>query len=150
MLEIAILWAQVLVENSSNMTGTSTSLFGFGALPKIPSDFPDQNIWNTVKEKAAYDPKGAKNLELLARVRIELWNQGRHTQGVLMNPSSGLVYTDSDLEIPPPSAIIPLSAGREPRRSQYDAYFDKGPIPSGQIKFTGGGIDPYKFLNLPK
>ena len=139
--------APVLVENSGNETNVSP--FGFGVFPKIPSDFPDQNIWDAIKEKAAHDPKGAKNLELLARVRIELWNQGHHTKGVIMAPSSGLVYADADMEILP-SDIIPMSAGREPRHSQYDAYFDKGSVPSGQIKFIGGGIDPYKFLNLPK
>ena len=119
------------------------SPFGFGAFPKIPADFPDQDIWNVVRKRSVHDPKGAKTLELLVRVRIELWNQGNHTKGVIMHPSSGLVYSDSDIKI-----LFPT----RPDLPEYDIYFDEDFIPSEGIvvKFLKGGIDPYEFLNLPR
>ena len=118
------------------------SSFGFGTFPKIPADFPDQDIWNIIQERSVHDPNGAKTLELLARVRIELWNQGKHTKGVIMEPSSGLVYSDSNIK-------ILFSAS--PNLPKYDTYFDEGVIPSEGIvvEFLKDGIDPYKFLNLP-
>ena len=120
------------------------SPFGFGAFPKIPTDFPDQNIWSVVEKQSVHDPKGAKTLELLARVRIKLWKQGNHTKGVIIDPSSGLIYPDSGIEI--------LSSARvdgDLGQSQYDMYFDDGLIPLS-VKFQEGGVDPYKFLNLPR
>ena len=119
------------------------SRFGFGMLPEIPSDFPDQNIWNVVEKRSVHDPDGAKTLELLARVRIKLWEKGEHTKGVIMDPSSGLVYSDSDIKV-----LFPES----PDFPKYDTYFDEDFMSSEGIivKFLEGGIDPYEFLNLPR
>ena len=118
------------------------SPFGFGAFPKIPADFPDQNIWNVIEKQSLQDLKGAKTLELLARVRIKLWEEGKHTKGVIMEPSSGLVYSDSNIEV---------SFSLSPDLPKYDKYFDEDFILSEGIvvKFLEDGIDPYKFLNLP-
>jgi hypothetical protein len=123
------------------------SSFGFGAFLKIPTNFPDQNIWNVIQKRSSHDPNGAKTLELLARVRIELWNQGKYTKGVVMHPSSGMIYPDSSVEILSASA-----EGETLEVSRYGVYFDEGLVPSGRIfvKFLEGGIDPYKFLNLPR
>lgn len=118
------------------------SKFGFGAFPKVPSSYPDQDIWDTIQKRSVHDPKGAKTLELLARVRIKLWQQGKHTKGVIMDPSSGLIYPDSGIEI--------LSYARAHGvlgQFQYDGYFDDGLVPKS-VKFQEEGIDPYKFLNL--
>ncbi len=119
------------------------SRFGFGAFPDIPTDFPDQDIWNVVEGRSIHDPEGAKILELLARVRIKLWGQGKRTKGVIMEPSSGLIYSDSNIEI---SFLL------SPDLPRYDTYFDEDFIQSGGIvvKFLEGGIDPYEFLNLPR
>ena len=118
------------------------SPFGFGAFPKIPADFPDQDIWNKVEKRSIFDLNGAKTLELLARVRIELWNQGKHTKGVIMDPSSGLIYSDSNINV-----LFPNS----PDLPKYDTYFDEGFSPLGGIVvFLEGGIDPYEFLKLPQ
>ncbi len=129
-----------LVKGQGKKVGVSP--FGFGVFPKIPTDFPDQDIWNVIQKRSVHDPKGAKTLELLARVRIELWEQGKFTKGVIMDPSSRLVYSDSNIKI-----LFPAS----PDLPKYDTYFDEGSIPSEGIvvKFLEGGIDPYKFLNLP-
>lgn len=126
---------------TSVVESVRVSRFGFGAFPKIPTDFPSQNIWNVVEKQFVHDPEGAKNLELLARVRIKLWTQGKRTKGVIMDPSTGLVYADSDIEI-----LFPTS----PDLPKYDTYFDEDFVPSEGIvvEFLEGGIDPYKFLNL--
>lgn len=120
------------------------SSFGFGTFPKIPTDFPDQDIWNVIQKRSVHDPKGAKTLELLARVRIKLWEQGNHTKGVIMDPSSALIYPDSGIEI-----LSSARADGDSGQSQYDMYFDDGLIPLS-VKFQEGGVDPYEFLNLPR
>ena len=95
--------------------------------------------------------KGAKNLELLARVRIKLWEQGKRTKGVIMDPSTGLIYSDSGIKILP-DLRMSASVNSNSKLSQYDAYFDDGFIPQGRIsvEFVEGGIDPYEFLNLSR
>ena len=146
-----------LVKGVSKEVKVSPS--GFGAFPKIPEDFPDQDIWDLVEKRASDDPDGAKTLELLARVRIKLWEQGKRTKGVIMDPSSKLIYPDFGIKIMLSASTDVDSRGdqypvsvdsnlRQPR--QYDTYFDDGVIPQGPIsvKFLGEGIDPYKFLNL--
>ena len=118
------------------------SPFGFGTFPKIPADFPDQNIWNVVQKRAIYASEETKKLELLARVRIKLWEQGKHTKGVIMDPSSGLIYSDSNIDV-----LFPTS----PDLPKYDTYFDEGFSPSGGIVvFLEGGINPYEFLDLTR
>ena len=119
------------------------SPFGFGAFPKIPTDFPDQNIWNVVEKRSVHDPDGARTLELLARVRIKLWEEGKRTKGIIMDPSSGLVYSDPNIKILPRTS---------PDLPKYDTYFDEGVIPPEGIvvEFLKDGIDPYEFLNLPR
>ena len=125
------------------------SPFGFGAFPKIPTDFPDQNIWNVVEKRSVHDSDGAKTLELLARVRIKLWEQGKHTKGVIMDPSTGLVYSDSGIKILP-DLRTSASADSDSGQPQYNMYFDDELSQQGRIsvEFLEGGIDPYKFLNL--
>ena len=131
-----------LVKGQDKEVGISP--FGFGAFPKIPTDFPDQDIWNVIQKRSVHDPKGAKTLELLARVRIKLWEQGNYTKGVIMDPSSGLIYPDSGIEI-----LSSARAGGDSGQSEYDMYFDDGLIPLS-VKFQEGGVDPYEFLNLPR
>ena len=125
------------------------SPFGFGAFPKIPTDFPDQNIWNVVEKRSVHDSDGAKTLELLARVRIKLWEQGVQTKGVIMDPSSGLIYPDSGVKILP-DLRLSASADSDSGQPQYNMYFDDELSQQGRIsvEFLEGGIDPYKFLNL--
>ncbi len=132
-----------LVEGVSKEVKVSP--FGFGAFPKIPADFPDQDIWNKVEKRSISDPNGAETLELLARVRIELWNQGKRTKGVIMDSSNGLIYSDSNIEI-----FFPLSSDLSSDLPKYNTYFDEDFNLSERIdvKFLEGGIDPYEFLNL--
>ena len=120
------------------------SPFDFGVFPRIPTDFPDQNIWNVVEKRSTHDPENAKTLELLARVRIKLWKQGNHTKGVIMDPSTGLIYPDSGIEI-----LSFAHADGNSGQSQYDMYFDDGLIPLS-VRFQEGGVEPYEFLNLPR
>lgn len=138
------------------------SLFGFGPYPEVPSDFPHSDIWDSVEREAARDPEMAENLELLARVRIKLWNDGKPTLGASIDPSSGLVYPNYPntvyvewAEFVREDGGVERYAGRmrgAPWPSEFDEeYFAKGLIPPGitVIEYSAGGIAPHQFLNLP-
>ena len=138
------------------------SLFGFGPYPEVPSDFPHLGIWDSVEREASRDPEMAENLELLARVRIKLWNDGKPTLGASIDPSSGLVYPNYPntvyvewAEFVREEGMVERYAGRmsgAPWPSEFDEeYFAKGLIPPGitVIEYSAGGIDSYQFLNLP-
>ena len=154
--EKALLTAEVVEETQR------VSLFGFGPYPEVPSDFPHSDIWDSVEREAARDPEMAENLELLARVRIKLWNDGKPTLGASIDPSSGLVYPNYPntvyvewAEFVREDGGVERYAGRmrgAPWPSEFNEdYFAKGLIPPGitVIEYSAGGIAPHQFLNLP-
>jgi hypothetical protein len=67
--------------DQSDVVDIPVSPFGFGAYPKIPSDYPFTPIWAVSDEvhqssQDNYGSTGMRNLELLSRVMIKLWSQG--------------------------------------------------------------------------
>lgn len=134
------------------------SPFGLGIFPEIPPDYPDSNVWERI-EKATHDPTGGKKLELLIRVRIQLWEQGTETVGASYDDATGLIYPNI-----PNVAYVQWDYIDEPdgTRSRYAAfvlggispaveeYFDRGEIPPGVtvIPYDEAGIDPYTFLEF--
>ena len=68
------------------------SPFGFGPYPEIPSDYPYQGPFgmplNNSTLKGQYDM--GKDIELIDRVCIKLWNQGERVKGGVIE--DGLVY----------------------------------------------------------
>ncbi len=154
--EIALLTAEVVEEPQR------VSPFGFGPYPQVPPDFPRDPIWEAVDmyEKINQHGRGMmKAIELMDRVLIKLWNQGRRASSASM--SKGRVYPGFPNTvyvrwnyIEEPDGTMTRYAGRKTSgpdipESVFDAL-SEGIIPPGikVLDHDADGIDPYTFLNL--
>ncbi len=136
------------------------SRFGFGHYPEIPVDYPDPDIWDRIENMT--DDSLAKDNELMARVRIKLWNQGTQTIGASYDndgkiyPSiPGVAYvTWESKELSDGTRYqFPSRISGTPELAGNEHYFyELGEAPPGITIVTheDGGIDPYEFLNLQR
>ena len=126
------------------------SPFGFGPYPEIPEGFPFDNPWDVPTTNATF--------ELMHRVQIKLWNEGKRPEG--MTWEKGRVYPiypntiyvewdyfdaeDGSME----RYISEVTAGT--LSPEADALLDEGIIPPGVTvyKYSEAGIDPYSYLGL--
>ena len=83
--------ADVHAHTDTHPAETPVSPNGFGPLPAVPSDYPNQNVWSP-ERLARITPEH----ELLSRVRIELWNQGTRTEGAVYRTDYGRIYPTTD------------------------------------------------------
>ena len=132
------------------------SPFGFGPYPKVPPDFPEQDIWDDVSTSSM-----SPDHELIARVQLELWNRGVYAPGAVFNSKYRLIYPILD-DVVYVEWADSMGADGEPYISRWltspavdDGYFEdilKNTLPPQLTvyEFPDGGIDPYKFLNLPR
>ncbi len=126
------------------------SPYGFGPYPKLPQDFPEQDFWEFPRDK---------NMELMDRVLIKLWEQGKRPHGVTME--EGFVYPTlpNTLIVEWKTEITPFGTRKKVVRVQYPpeaVSFIRFPIYESDIpqhfkviEFKDAGIDPYQFLDLP-
>ncbi|MDE0484798.1 MAG: hypothetical protein OXI67_19640 [Candidatus Poribacteria bacterium] len=129
---------------------------GFGAYPKVPADMPgwgeDPNFWNY--------PRTA-NSELMARVQIKLWEQGKRTHGATME--NGLIYPTfpNTLIVKWKTQWTPFGTRKRASRisgsPETESFLrnNRGPIYENDIpsdikviEYKDAGIDPYTFLDL--
>ena len=136
------------------------SLFGFGAYPEIPPDYREPDVWERIEELAITDPSRAERQELMARVCIKLWKQGRHSVGASRDRQTGLIYPhypntayvrwawDVDENGHPIRYAAGVKGGAD--LAQYHHYFAEGEIPPHitVIDYEDAGIDPYQFLDF--
>ena len=136
------------------------SLFGFGVYPDIPPDFPEQDVWEQIEELYHSDAKLAEDCELMARVQIKLWKQGRHSVGASRDSQTGLIYPhypntayvrwawDVDENGHPIRYAAGVKGGAD--LAEYNHYFAEGEIPPHitVIDYENAGIDPYQFLDF--
>ena len=136
------------------------SLFGFGAYPELPPDYREPDVWERIEERALTDPSGAERQELMARVCIKLWKQGRHSVGASRDSQTGLIYPhypntayvrwawDVDENGHPIRYAAGVKGGAD--LAQYHHYFAEGEIPPHitVIDYEDAGIDPYQFLDF--
>lgn len=148
------------------LTESNLSPFGFGPYPDVPADYPFQErLW----ENATHQH------ELLTRIQIKLWKQGVKTKGAafsgngLVYPTiSGVIYVKwVDIEKGDPNLVGRRYAGRvmgdgETIKKWQSLYLDKQQFERTDVKndpkvsgikvyvLPDGGIDPYKFLGIPK
>ena len=127
---------------------------GLGPYPDIPSDYPRQNVWAEL-EKSYYDGYVTIEHELIHRVLIKLWNQGKKTDSGTLNDQNGRVYPlykdtvyIERREYEDGGVFSMLSHGS---LGQYTDVVREGTQPSWIkiIPREEGGIDPYSFLDLP-
>ncbi len=139
----------------------SVSPNGFGPYPEIPDEMgipkdKENNFWENISK--------IPNQELLARVRIKLYQQGIQADGAtykrngLIYPViNGIRYVEWDTRENPDGSVeryVARSTGHPD-----DGFNDitKGVVLESDIPshfkiytYPDGGIDPYKFLNLSK
>lgn len=134
------------------------SPFGLGIYPTVPSDWPRPDVWDVLEQdyKAGY---ATIEHELIQRVLIKLWKQGKQTDSGIVE--DGLVYplyTDTiyirwaEEENPDGSTYRYVSEVLcHESLAHHDEDIDQGIMPSGikVIEQDGAGIDPYPFLGLP-
>jgi len=152
------------VENPAQNTETTevpVSPYGFGPYPKVPDEYfhffeeePDPNFWT-------YD--WGKNGELMQRVILKLWEQGKQTHGGKL--SNGLFYPTypNTLIVKWKTQVTPFGIRRYVSRMQgspeteswqrsHEGTIYESDIPSHftVIEHKDAGIDPYQFLDLPR
>ena len=156
--EKALLTAEVVEEPAR------VSPFGFGPYPEVPSDFPHDPVWVADPDYPEGDEHLGSNfmreMELINRVLIKLWKQGRRASSASM--SDGFVYpgypdtvyvTWDYIEEPDGTMTryaSEISSGPAVPLSVHDAISEEGAVPFGikELSHEADGIDPYTFLNL--
>ena len=155
-----------LEKNIDLTTDVPTSPFGFGPYPEVPADYPFQErLWDNATPEH----------ELLVRVRVKLWKQGTQTKGAMFD-NNGLIYPSipgviyvkwRTIEEGGPNLVGRRYAGRvmgdgnTAKKWQSLYLIDGGFEPTDVNKnidtsgikvyeYPDGGIDPYKFLDLPR
>ena len=143
-------------ETATDHASSGISPYGFGPYPKVPHDFPEQDIWDDISTRSM-----SPDHELIARVQIKLWNQGIHTLGAVFDGKYRLIYPIIDNVVYIRWADS-VGAHGKPYVQRWlttpdveDRYFDEiltGILPPHLTvyEFPDGGIDPYEFLELPK
>ncbi len=154
--EKALLTAEVVEETQQ------VSPFGFGPYPQVPADYPEDVIWEEDMDGriAVYGGGLAKAAELMDRVLIKLWNQGRRAtsasmeNGLVLPHYHNTVYVRWDYVEEPDGRLTRyagITSGAEVPRSVYDAISEAGVMfarHKGLIMTQTDEIDPYTFLNL--
>ena len=186
-----ILWDTLIIDTdgagSAGALLRRESPNGLGPYPDIPSDYPLQNIWDDLEKRVVMSPKSfslgtrtlgywdrwrtlvpgktrlsALNQELLHRVLIKLWNQGKQADSGLFDRYTGKVYPlyrDTVyvwwLELANPDGSIErdlVGMLCHPDLKDYKAAIEAGRQPSWikVVPYDEGGISSYSFLDLPK
>ena len=126
------------------------SPFGFGPYPEIPSDYPDNPLWTS-----------SRNHELMHRVRIKLWNQGRKVDAATISSDGSRMYPLEPYtvyvrwkEFVEDDGTISRYASRTKAHGSIpDSDLDQieeGIIPPGYtiLSIDDDYINPIEFLNL--
>ena len=140
---------------TEEVTPPRESLFGLGQYPKVPDDYYDPDVWDSLERD--YD-NGYANIghELIERVLIKLWNQGTKVTAATYNEQDGVVplYDDTvyvEWETDDEGNRYLSSFSCHGSLGEYEESVENGTQPSWikVVPLEGAGIDPYSFLNLP-
>ena len=137
-------------EESAEGEDVLVSPFGFGPYPEIPDGFPFDNPWDVPTTNAAF--------ELMHRVQIKLWNEGKHPEGMAWENGRvypiypNTIYVTWDYVENDDGTIerYPSQVTSGTLSPSDEALLDEGIVPSGVIVYdhNESGIDPYSYLNL--
>ena len=138
---------------------------GFGPYPNIPPDYPRQNLWDELErlDEVAGRELGRSSIdhELMHRVLIKLWNQGKKAEGALLDSDNGRVYPMyKDTVYVRWKEDVDESGNYDrylggytchPSLRDYRDSVEAGTQPSWMkvVQYADGGISPYSFLDLP-
>ena len=142
------------------------SKFGFGTYPKLPADFPWQDLFDPpyYTEDPDHPYKDDPDYELMHRLRVELWKRGeRGVEGFGKLGSTGLFYptirgTIYVKWIPRWKAFgkefgrtIQYIDGHPDDINRLENVTKESEIPSDlKVLDISEGINAYEFLNLSK
>ena len=155
------------------------SPYGFGPYPEIPADYPSNWIpvlpWLWSEERIAQLEERGKGgrekrgitfrekmieQELLGRLSIQLWSEGRDFNGITTLDQTGLFYPDEPDILYVKWGEVELSNGDVRRYIQQGigsgfhnlsiaARRGREPLPDWiEIRSLNEGIDPYEYLGL--
>ena len=155
--EKALLTAEVVEEPQR------VSPFGFGPYPQVPADYPDDPIWvadpDYPEGDGDFGSDFMRGMELIERVIIKLWTQGRHassasmSNGLVLPHYANTVYVEWAYTEEPDGTMTRyaqrITSGPDVSESVFDAI-SEGTIPFNikVLNHEDDGIDPYTFLNL--
>jgi len=147
-----------IIETEENIR---KSLFGFGTYPEVPLGlFPHgEEVWDEIESLYEDDSRLARNVELMVRLRIKLWELGTETVGASME--NGLIYpsipnlayvtygTRETEDGKTKQYIQSITGGGGLTAEEYEMV-EAGVTPLGWtiLSHASGGIDPYMFLEL--
>ena len=136
------------------------SPYGLGPYPEIPPDFPRQNVWDSL-EKSYYAGRDVLGHELISRVLIKYWNEGKKTASGILSGDTGRVIPLWKDTVYVRWSELELEDGTTERYlgsylchgslGSYEESVENGTQPSW-IKVVleeEAGVDPYSFLDLP-
>lgn len=147
---------------TEEVTPPRESVFGLGPYPEIPPDYPRQNIFDRI-ERYANAEYGRSSIghELIQRVLIKYWNEGRKTDSATYSNDNGKVYPLWKDTVYVEWGDLEFEDGTTERflrhymchgaLGEYEEAVENGTQP-GWIKvvaYEDGGVDPYSFLDLP-
>ncbi len=145
---------------TAQVVDVPVSPYGFGPYPKIPEGYlggVDPDFWT-------YD--WPRDIELLHRVQMKLWEEGKPSYGGTMSSSTGLVYPTfpntiivewDTIETPSGTRRYATRTSWCPEAESFQRQMKgkiiyEGDFPSYLkiVERKDAGIDPYAFLDLPR
>ena len=141
------------------------SPYGFGPYPEVPDGFSKIPPWFWSEEKRQNFSGSLKDMELIYRVLIKLWNQGdRDWRGAKLDEQNGRVYplyrnqiyVTRWIDVPVKGGkLVPFpaggSSGGDDWEPDIEAFVRSGGKLPGHIQFIDrdtAGYNPDDFLNL--
>ena len=156
-----------LVSEEAPAEDVPISPYGFGPYPEVPDGFPENfhPVWTWSEEKRQDFSGSFRNMELIHRVLIKLWNQGeRGWRGAHFDEQNGRVYplyrdriyVTRWIEVPVEGGkLMPFPAGGTSGGSGFrpdiEAFVKSGGKLPSHLQFIDrdtAGYNPYNFLNL--
>ena len=137
--------------NKAETETEPVSPHGFGPYPEIPADYPDNPLWSQL----------SRNHELMHRMRIKLWNQGRKVDAATISSDGSrmyplepyIVYVRWKEFVEDDGTISRYASRTKAHGSIPDSDLDQieeGIIPPGYtiLSIDDDYINPIEFLNL--
>ena len=135
-------------KNEETATEVRFSPYGLGPYPEIPKEWKFPNLWKTVK---------SKNEELVERVHIKAWNEGKRYSSIGME-EDGLITA-----VEPGTVIVQWETAPDGTKRIWNVLSDPKDLSSGiytrlsdfpshlnVVNREDVAIDPYEYLGLEK
>ena len=148
------------IPKTDNTEEVRVSPYGFGHYPEVPQSMRDIG-YNPIWENPNWETYShAMEGELLSRVRIKAWDEGKESIGSSIDYKTGLVLLNF-----PNTIYVWHGENINPKTGETQRYFTQvagmslsidemmnGTVPEGVTVLDGetSGIDPYEYLDLSR